>query len=184
MPAGYVSAAGNGSTTIRVTHAAGQLSIPVKVSGVGAGGREVDFRTEVEPFLSKLGCNAGGCHGKASGQNGFKLSLFGFDVDYDYAAITKEARGRRLFPAAPDRSLFLLKASGQVPHGGGKPAATRRAPTTGSSAVDRRRGRRPLPRTCRPSSGCGSSRPTASCGGTSNSRSRCLPITPTAPSAT
>ncbi|HJZ93016.1 MAG TPA: DUF1549 domain-containing protein [Gemmataceae bacterium] len=117
---GYVFAVGNGSTTIRVTHAAGQLAIPVKVSWVGAGGRAVDFRTEVEPLLSKLGCNAGGCHGKASGQNGFKLSLFGFDVDYDYAAIAKEARGRRLFPAAPDRSLFLLKASGQVPHGGGK----------------------------------------------------------------
>jgi Protein of unknown function (DUF1549)/Protein of unknown function (DUF1553) len=117
---GYVSASGNGSTTIRVTHAAGQLTIPVKVSGVGAGGRAVDFRTEVEPLLSKLGCNAGGCHGKASGQNGFKLSLFGFDVDYDYAAITQEARGRRMFPSAPDRSLFLLKASGQVPHGGGK----------------------------------------------------------------
>jgi hypothetical protein len=118
--AGYVSAVGNGTTTIRVTHAAGQLTIPVKVSGVGAGGRPVDFRTEVVPLLSKLGCNAGGCHGKASGQNGFKLSLFGFDTDFDYAAVTREGRGRRLFPAAPDRSLFLLKASGQVPHGGGK----------------------------------------------------------------
>jgi Protein of unknown function (DUF1549)/Protein of unknown function (DUF1553)/Bacterial Ig-like domain (group 2) len=118
--AGYVSAVGNGSTTVRVTHTEGQLTVSVKVSGVGTGGRAVDFRTEVEPLLSKLGCNAGGCHGKASGQNGFKLSLFGFDVDHDYAAITKEARGRRLFPAAPDRSLFLLKGSGQVPHGGGK----------------------------------------------------------------
>src|SRR6478736_398347 len=115
-----VDAAGYVSTTIRVTHASGQLTIPVKVSGIGSGGRSVDFRTEVMPLLSKLGCNAGGCHGKASGQNGFKLSLFGFDVDHDYAAITKEARGRRLFAAAPDRSLFLLKASGQVPHGGGK----------------------------------------------------------------
>jgi hypothetical protein len=118
--AGYVSAVGNGTTTIRVTHSTGQLTIPVKVSGVGAGGRPVDFRTEVVPLLSKLGCNAGGCHGKASGQNGFKLSLFGFDTDFDYAAVTREGRGRRLFPAAPDRSLFLLKASGQVPHGGGK----------------------------------------------------------------
>jgi hypothetical protein len=118
--AGYVTPAGNGTTTIRVTHTAGQLEIPITVSGVGAGGRAVDFRTEVEPLLSKLGCNAGGCHGKASGQNGFKLSLFGFDSDFDYAAIAEEARGRRLFPAAPDRSPFLLKASGQVPHGGGK----------------------------------------------------------------
>ena len=118
--AGYVSAAGNGSTTIHVQHAASKLDIPVMVSGVGAAGRSVDFRTEVVPLLSKLGCNAGGCHGKASGQNGFKLSLFGFDVDFDYAAIVKEARGRRLFAASPDGSLFLMKASGQVPHGGGK----------------------------------------------------------------
>src|SRR5262249_21619549 len=111
---------GNGTTTIRVTHAAGQLIIPVRVSGIGSGGRAVDFRTEVVPLLSKLGCNAGGCHGKASGQNGLKLSLFGVDVDYDYAAIAMEARGRRLFPAGRDRGLFLLKARGQVPHGGGK----------------------------------------------------------------
>lgn len=118
--AGYVSAAGNGDTTIHVHHSSGKLDIPVKVTGVGAGGRAVDFRTEVMPLLSKLGCNAGGCHGKASGQNGFKLSLFGFDVPFDFAAITKEARGRRIFPASPDQSLFLLKAAGKVPHGGGK----------------------------------------------------------------
>ena len=31
----------------------------------------------------------------------------------------KEGRGRRLFVGGPDRSLVLLKASGQVPHGGG-----------------------------------------------------------------
>jgi Protein of unknown function (DUF1553)/Protein of unknown function (DUF1549) len=116
---GYVTPAGNGSTMIRVSHAGGQLTISVTVWGIGATGRPVDFRTEVMPLLSKLGCNAGGCHGKASGQNGFKLSLFGFDTTFDYAAIVKEARGRRLFPAAPDHSLFLLKASGQVPHGGG-----------------------------------------------------------------
>jgi hypothetical protein len=118
--AGYVMARGNGSTILRVTHASGRLDIPIAVSGVGSGGRPVDFRTEVMPLLSKLGCNAGGCHGKASGQNGFKLSLFGFDTAFDYSAIVEEARGRRLFPGAPDRSLFLLKASGQVPHGGGK----------------------------------------------------------------
>src|SRR5262249_15890531 len=84
-----------------------------------AGGA-VAFRTEVRPLLSKLGCNAGGCHGKASGQNGFKLSLFGFDTDFDFAAITREARGRRVFPAAPEQSLLLRKATGRMPHGGGR----------------------------------------------------------------
>src|SRR5262249_47195182 len=61
-----------------------------------------------------------GCHGKASGQNGFKLSLLGFEPEVDYVALVKEARGRRLFPAAPDASLLLTKATGTVPHGGGK----------------------------------------------------------------
>jgi hypothetical protein len=116
---GYVTPAGNGSTVIHVSRDAARLDVPVKVAGFG-NGRPVDFKTEIVPLLSKLGCNAGGCHGKASGQNGFKLSLFGFDASFDHEAITKEARGRRIFPAAPDQSLFLLKATGAVPHGGGK----------------------------------------------------------------
>ncbi len=79
----------------------------------------VDFSNEIVPLLSRYGCNSGGCHGKASGQNGFKLSLFGFDQAWDHQAIVNEDRGRRLFPAAPDESLFLKKAVGGVPHGGG-----------------------------------------------------------------
>ena len=116
---GYVTPAGNGSAVVRVERSAEKLEIPVRVSGFG-NGRSVDFRTEIVPLLSRLGCNAGGCHGKASGQNGFKLSLFGFDTRFDHEAITKEARGRRIFPAAPERSLLLLKATGLVPHGGGR----------------------------------------------------------------
>jgi hypothetical protein len=82
--------------------------------------RPVDFANDVVPLLTRYGCNAGGCHGKASGQNGFRLSLFGFDPAFDYNAIVKEARGRRVFPAAPEHSLFLAKPSGRAPHGGGK----------------------------------------------------------------
>ena len=81
------------------------------------------FERDVEPILARHGCNAGACHGKARGQNGFALSLLGFDADFDYAAITAEGKGRRVFPAAPDASLILRKASGQVPHGGGKKLA-------------------------------------------------------------
>ncbi len=80
----------------------------------------VHFGNDVIPILSKLGCNSGACHGKASGQNGFKLSVFGFDPAADYDAIVKEARGRRLFPASPTASLFLLKPTAQAPHGGGR----------------------------------------------------------------
>jgi hypothetical protein len=120
--AGYVTPAGDGVATVTATLGPARLAIPVKVTGF-ANGRPVDFRTEVQPLLSKFGCNAGGCHGKASGQNGFRLSLFGFDAAFDHAALTREARGRRVFPAAPDHSLLLLKASGQVPHGGGRKIA-------------------------------------------------------------
>src|SRR3954452_21714918 len=80
----------------------------------------VTFERDVVPLLTRAGCNAGACHGKARGQNGFQLSLLGFDADFDHSAIAKEARGRRIFPAAPEQSLLLRKASAQVPHGGGR----------------------------------------------------------------
>ncbi|MEC9093402.1 MAG: DUF1549 domain-containing protein, partial [Planctomycetota bacterium] len=81
---------------------------------------EVSFELDVQPILTANGCNAGACHGKQGGQNGFQLSLLGFDSNFDYSAITQESRGRRIFPAAPDKSLFLQKATGEIPHGGGK----------------------------------------------------------------
>src|SRR5438132_2552556 len=80
----------------------------------------VNFPNQIVPIFTKAGCNAGGCHGKSSGQNGFKLSLLGFEPTEDYEHLTMEARGRRLFPAAPDRSLLLQKATATLPHGGGK----------------------------------------------------------------
>lgn len=80
----------------------------------------VSFELDVMPILTARGCNMGACHGKARGQNGFQLSLLGFDPEFDYAALTKEARGRRVFPAAPDRSLLTLKASARLAHGGGQ----------------------------------------------------------------
>ena len=79
----------------------------------------VSFELDVQPILTANGCNAGACHGKQRGQNGFQLSLLGFDPDFDFAALAKEARGRRVFPADPERSLLLAKATGSVPHGGG-----------------------------------------------------------------
>jgi len=80
----------------------------------------VTFELDVVPILTRLGCNAGACHGKARGQNGFQLSLLGFYPDFDYAALTQEGRGRRVSPADPESSLLLKKAAGRAPHGGGK----------------------------------------------------------------
>jgi hypothetical protein len=89
-------------------------------SGFVAGQSKLTFERDIQPILSRYGCNSGPCHGKARGQNGFSLSLLGYDNDFDHAAITIEGRGRRIFPASPEASLFLKKASGQVAHGGGK----------------------------------------------------------------
>jgi hypothetical protein len=80
----------------------------------------ISFINDVVPVLTKAGCNAGVCHAKAGGgQKGFQLSLLGFEPREDYEYLTRQGRGRRLFPAAPDHSLILLKAAAQVPHGGG-----------------------------------------------------------------
>ncbi|HET6881426.1 MAG TPA: DUF1549 and DUF1553 domain-containing protein [Pirellulales bacterium] len=117
---GYVVPLAMGETEITVTHDGQRSVVPLKVAAYDLGGRRIDFANDVVPLLSRYGCNAGGCHGKASGQNGFKLSLFGFDPAFDFDAIVRAARGRRVFPASPEQSLLLLKATGAAPHGGGE----------------------------------------------------------------
>lgn len=92
---------------------------------VAAAEQPVSFVNDVVPVLTKAGCNVGVCHAKAGGgQKGFQLSLLGFEPQEDFEHLTKEGRNRRLFAGAPDRSLLLLKASGQMPHGGGVRLAT------------------------------------------------------------
>lgn len=86
---------------------------------ISAGDTVPKFELDVLPILTATGCNSGACHGKARGQNGFALSLLGFDPDFDYEALVNQARGRRLFPAAPTQSLLLMKGAALVPHGGG-----------------------------------------------------------------
>ena len=81
---------------------------------------EWSFRNDVQPVLAKAGCSAGACHGAAAGQNGFKLSLRGYDDEGDYLTLTRRALGRRVVPSDPARSLMLLKPTGAVPHKGGK----------------------------------------------------------------
>lgn len=94
------------------------VHVPVVVVGLGSPA-PVSFRREVLPILTKSGCSSGGCHGKAEGQNGFRLSIFGYDAVADHNAVVKEARGRRVSTAAPKQSLLLKKATGMTPHGGG-----------------------------------------------------------------
>jgi len=79
----------------------------------------ISFQLDIQPILVASGCSTGACHGKSRGQNGFQLSLLCFDPDFDYVALTRSARGRRVFPSAPEKSLILQKAAGILPHGGG-----------------------------------------------------------------
>ena len=116
---GYLVPKGNGTSQMEITVDGASVMVPVNVAGFDSI-RPVDFATEIEPLLSRFGCNSGGCHGKQSGQNGFKLSLFGFDTDFDYHTLVSEGRGRRVMVSAPERSLLLMKGTATVPHGGGR----------------------------------------------------------------
>jgi hypothetical protein len=116
---GRVIPLANGSTEITATYGDKTIKIPVTSTACDVN-LPINFPNQIVPIFTKLGCNSGGCHGKASGQNGFKLSLLGFEPDVDFIALVKEGRGRRLTPFAPDNSLLLTKAAGVVAHGGGK----------------------------------------------------------------
>lgn len=82
---------------------------------------KISFVNDIVPVLTKAGCNAGACHAKAGGgQNGFQLSLLGFESAEDFEHLVMEGRGRRISLTNPSQSLLLLKASGEIAHGGGK----------------------------------------------------------------
>jgi hypothetical protein len=80
---------------------------------------KVDFERHIMGLFGRMGCNSGSCHGSFQGKGGLRLSLFGFEPDKDYQALTRENLGRRVDLVSPDSSLLLLKATGQVEHGGG-----------------------------------------------------------------
>lgn len=118
-PHGTVTPKAEGKTTILIQYGKDQVKVPLEVTGLKIT-TPVDFESQIVPILSKASCNGGGCHGKAEGRNGFKLSVFGFDTRGDYDSLIKEARGRRVFLANPEHSLILRKGSGQMAHQGGK----------------------------------------------------------------
>src|SRR5580765_416045 len=107
-PAGLVRPVADGSGEIKCTVACQTVAVPVKVSAQKEK-YQVSYVRDVMPAMSKLGCNAGTCHGAQSGKNGFKLSLRGYDPDYDYNALINDLHGRRFDRVQPDRSLMLLK---------------------------------------------------------------------------
>lgn len=77
------------------------------------------FRHDVENILTKLNCNSGACHGALAGKGGFRLSLRGYDPEFDHRTITRESLGRRVEYADPSKSLLLTKPTAALPHKGG-----------------------------------------------------------------
>ncbi len=105
-------------TKVLVSASGLKAELPVTVRGLSKP-QPVSFVRDVEPILNKVGCTAGTCHGAAKGKNGFKLSLRGYDPEFDYDRLIHDLSGRRLNRADPARSLMLVKPTAEVPHGGG-----------------------------------------------------------------
>ena len=107
-----------GKTTLTILAAGQRTIVPIEVKSIT--NPPVSFVRDVMPILSKAGCSAGTCHGSAKGKNGFKLSLRGYDPDFDHHALIDDISGRRFNRTDPARSLMLLKPTGAVPHKGGR----------------------------------------------------------------
>ena len=115
-PDGYLTGKSAGESIVTV--AAGGLAAKLVVKVAGIDEHPVGFVREIQPVLGKTGCNQGTCHGSAKGKNGFKLSLRGYDPDFDYQALVNDLSGRRFNRAAVDESLMLQKPLAEVPHEG------------------------------------------------------------------
>jgi len=115
---GVVVPRGDGDATVTATIGEQQATVTVTVSNQQQP-FQWSFRNHVQSVLTKAGCNSGACHGALAGKNGFKLSLRGYDSQGDFNVLTRQARGRRIVPSDPGRSLILLKPTGGVPHKGG-----------------------------------------------------------------
>jgi len=115
---GLVQPRQDGQGKLAVAFRGKKVEVPLSVQGAKEP-LHPSYVRDVNPVLGKLGCNAGTCHGSKDGKNGFKLSLRGYDPQYDHRALTDDVFARRFNRAAPDQSLMLLKPTGVVPHVGG-----------------------------------------------------------------
>ncbi len=115
----FAEAQGNGQATITATFHGRRANIPVTIENFTAPA-VWSFRNDVQPVLTKMGCNSGPCHGATAGKNGFKLTLRGYDPQVDYVTLTHQALARRTDRMEPAKSLILLKPTLTIPHGGGK----------------------------------------------------------------
>ena len=117
-PDSYLRAVREGETRVTVRAGGHSAEIDVRVDA-SSGPTRTTFLRDVLPIMNKVGCSQGVCHGAAKGKNGFKLSLRGYDAEFDYRALLFEMSGRRFNRADPPQSLMLAKPTQQVAHGGG-----------------------------------------------------------------
>jgi hypothetical protein len=118
-PTGRVRAMGDGDAVITAIAKDGRTEVRVRVKETNTP-TVPSFRNRVLPMMTKVGCNAGACHGALAGKGGFKLSLRGYDPNSDHFVMTRQAVGRRMDPVEPARSLLLLKPTMALRHGGGQ----------------------------------------------------------------
>lgn len=109
----------DGETELTVKVGEHVSKVPVTVKGAETP-RPVSFHLDVMPVFMREDCNTGSCHGSARGQDGFMLSLFGYDPNGDHYRLTREMAGRRINLAIPEESLLVEKSIETVPHTGGK----------------------------------------------------------------
>jgi len=114
----YLYPVSQGKTTVKVSAGGQSADLPVTVGNL-AEKRTISFLRDVMPVLNKQGCTSGPCHGTAKGKNGFKLSLRGYDPEFDYGALLYDISGRRFNRTDPAQSLMLTKPAQEVPHEGG-----------------------------------------------------------------
>jgi hypothetical protein len=117
-PAGVVTPLADGAGTLVVELDGTTHPLPLEVRRSGEP-RPVSYRRDVVAVLSRAGCNMGACHGNLNGKGGFRLSLRGFDPDFDLLTMSREHLGRRVDRLDPGRSLLLTKPLGTTPHEGG-----------------------------------------------------------------
>ena len=116
---GYLRPLADGKATLTTTFQNATPATATITVQQASTPQPINFANEIVPLFTRHGCNGGGCHGKSGGQNDFKLSLLGYEPWNDFEYLKNESRGRRVFPAAPEYSLLLTKATGETPHGGG-----------------------------------------------------------------
>lgn len=116
---GIIRPVKDGATLVTVRAGGQSRTVPVKVQGAETD-TPVSFSREIVPIMTKAGCNQGACHGAQHGRGGFKLSLLGFDAQFDHAQIVQSAEGRRVVVSDAESSILLQKPTLAMDHKGGE----------------------------------------------------------------